>query len=173
MKETVREIIVTNEEETRQFALDLAKELKPGDIIGLIGDLGTGKTAMTRYLAEGIGIHARVNSPTFTIVKEYHDGIMPLYHFDIYRVSDYDELFNIGFEEYLYGEGGHRKGLSVVEWADLIEDDMPEETKLIYIEYCGEQNNESCGVQGVNSGEQSIDGIEQGVMEGRKIKCTF
>ena len=146
-KEIKREISVTNEEETRSFALELVRELKPGDIIGLIGDLGTGKTALTRYIAEGMGISGRVNSPTFTIVKEYHEGTMPLYHFDIYRVSDYDELFNIGFEEYLFGEGGHEKGLSVVEWADLIEEDMPEETKYIYLEY---------------------DGVE-----GRKIRCTF
>ena len=128
--EIKRTLKIKNEEETRRFGLDLAHELKAGDVVALIGDLGTGKTALTRYIAEGLGITARVNSPTFTIVKEYRESRLPLFHFDVYRVSDPDELFNIGADEYFYGDG-----VCVVEWADLIEELLPEDTRYIYIEY--------------------------------------
>ncbi|MGN0727361.1 MAG: tRNA (adenosine(37)-N6)-threonylcarbamoyltransferase complex ATPase subunit type 1 TsaE [Anaerovoracaceae bacterium] len=128
--EVKRTLKIKNEEETRRFGLDLAHELKAGDVVALIGDLGTGKTALTRYIAEGLGITARVNSPTFTIVKEYRESRLPLFHFDVYRVSDPDELFNIGADEYFYGDG-----VCVVEWADLIEELLPEDTRYIYIEY--------------------------------------
>lgn len=128
--EIKRTLKIKNEEETRRFGLDLAHELKAGDVVALMGDLGTGKTALTRYIAEGLGITARVNSPTFTIVKEYRESRLPLFHFDVYRVSDPDELFNIGADEYFYGDG-----VCVVEWADLIEELLPEDTRYIYIEY--------------------------------------
>ena len=128
--EIKRTLKIKNEEETRRFGLDLAHELKAGDVVALMGDLGTGKTALTRYIAEGLGITARVNSPTFTIVKEYRESWLPLFHFDVYRVSDPDELFNIGADEYFYGDG-----VCVVEWADLIEELLPEDTRYIYIEY--------------------------------------
>ena len=128
--EIKRTLAMGSEEETRKFGLTLADELAAGDVLALIGDLGTGKTALTRYIAEGLGITSRVNSPTFTIVKEYREGRMPLFHFDVYRVSDPEELFNIGCDEYFYGDG-----LCVVEWADLIEEILPENTKYIYIEY--------------------------------------
>lgn len=128
--EIKRTLKIKNEEETRRFGLDLAHELKAGDVVALMGDLGTGKTALTRYIAEGLGITARVNSPTFTIVKEYREGRLPLFHFDVYRVSDPDELFNIGADEYFYGDG-----VCVVEWADLIEELLPKDTRYIYIEY--------------------------------------
>ena len=128
--EIKRTLKIKNEEETRRFGLDLAHELKAGDVVALIGDLGTGKTALTRYIAEGLGITARVNSPTFTIVKEYRESRLPLFHFDVYRVSDPDELFNIGADEYFYGDG-----VCVVEWADLIEELLPEDTRYVYIEY--------------------------------------
>ena len=138
-----RIIPIKNEEETRRFAHELAENLAPGDGLALIRVLGTGKTALTAYIAEGLGIKRRVNSPTFTIVKEYTDGRMPLYHFDVYRVSDPDELFNIGIDEYFFGEG-----VCIVEWADLILDILPENTKYIYLAY------------GENEGE-------------RVYKCTF
>lgn len=131
-----RIVPIKNEEETRRFAHELAAELTPGDVLALIGDLGTGKTALTSYVAEALGIKRRVNSPTFTIVKEYTDGRMPLYHFDVYRVSDPDELFNIGIDEYFFGEG-----VCIVEWADLISDILPENTKYIYLAY-GEKEGE-------------------------------
>lgn len=131
MKEIVRTIKMNNEEDTKAFGLELAKGLEQGDVVALIGDLGTGKTALTRYIALGLGINARINSPTFTIVKEYDGGRLPLYHFDVYRLDgNIDELYNIGIEEYFYG-----KGVSVVEWADMIYDELPENAKYIYIEY--------------------------------------
>ncbi len=128
--EIARTVKIKNEEATKKFGIKLAKELVPGDVIALIGDLGTGKTALTGYIAEGLGIKKKVNSPTFNIVKEYHDGRMPLFHFDVYRIHDPGEMFNIGAEEYFYGGG-----VCIIEWADLIEDVLPENTKYIFIEY--------------------------------------
>ncbi|MBQ4649840.1 MAG: tRNA (adenosine(37)-N6)-threonylcarbamoyltransferase complex ATPase subunit type 1 TsaE [Firmicutes bacterium] len=128
--EIVRTIKIKNEQETEKFGLKLAKDLKAGDVLALIGDLGTGKTALTSYIAQGLGISQRVNSPTFTIVKEYHDGRLPLYHFDVYRIIDPEEMFNIGADEYFFGGG-----VCVIEWADLVEEVLPENTKYIYIEY--------------------------------------
>lgn len=128
--EIKREIIIKNEKETESFGRALAEELKAGDVLALIGDLGTGKTALTRYIAKGLGVEERITSPTFTIVKEYTEGRLPLYHFDVYRVSDADELFNIGIEEYFFGSG-----VCIVEWADMILDILPENTKFIYLEY--------------------------------------
>lgn len=125
-----RSLTLKNEEETRQFGLDLAENLKAGDVIALIVNLGTGKTALTRYVAEGLGIHERISSPTFTIVKEYDSGRLPLYHFDVYRIADPEEMFNIGADEYFFGQG-----VCVVEWADMIEELLPENTKYIYLEY--------------------------------------
>ena len=128
--EIARTVKIKNEEDTKNFGLKLAGELKEGDVLALIGDLGTGKTALTSYIAEGLGISQRVNSPTFTIVKEYHDGRLPLYHFDVYRIIDPEEMFNIGADEYFFGGG-----VCVIEWADLVEEVLPENTKYIYIEY--------------------------------------
>lgn len=125
-----RSLTLKNEEETRQFGLDLAENLKAGDVIALIGNLGTGKTALTRYVAEGLGIHERISSPTFTIVKEYDSGRLPLYHFDVYRIADPEEMFNIGADEYFFGQG-----VCVIEWADMIKELLPENTKYIYLEY--------------------------------------
>lgn len=124
----MKEIRCRNEQDTAALARQLAQASKPGDIIALIGELGTGKTTLTRYIARALGIGERITSPTFTIVKEYHSGRIPLYHFDVYRVSDPDELFEIGCEEYFYGTG-----LCIIEWADLIEDILPAETKKIRI----------------------------------------
>lgn len=126
-----RELIIKNENETRDFALKLAEELEAGDVLALIGDLGTGKTALTGYIAQGFGISDNIVSPTFTIVREYTDGRLPLYHFDVYRLADSEEMFNIGAEEYFYEKGG----VCVIEWADIVEDILPADTKYIYIEY--------------------------------------
>ena len=126
-----RELIIKNENETRDFALKLAEELEAGDVLALIGDLGTGKTALTGYIAQGLGISDNIVSPTFTIVREYTDGRLPLYHFDVYRLADSEEMFNIGAEEYFYEKGG----VCVIEWADIVEDILPADTKYIYIEY--------------------------------------
>ena len=126
-----RELLIKNENETREFGLKTAGELEAGDVLALIGDLGTGKTALAGYIAEGLGIKENIVSPTFTIVREYTSGRLPLYHFDVYRLADSEEMFNIGAEEYFYEKGG----ICVIEWADIVEDILPADTKYIYIEY--------------------------------------
>lgn len=118
-------------EETALFAEKLAKRLHPGDIIALEGDLGAGKTTFTKGLAIGLEIKRNVNSPTFTIIKEYQ-GVLPLYHMDVYRVED--SLEDLGFEEYFEGEG-----VTVVEWAHLIGEQLPPERLEIYIYHEGDQ----------------------------------
>lgn len=126
----MRKLILKNEDETRAFGMELGASLRKGDIVALIGDLGTGKTALTKYIAEGLGIRETITSPTFTIVQEYRQGRLPLYHFDVYRIGDPEEMYELGYEEYFYGDG-----VCVIEWADLIEELLPEYTKVIRIEY--------------------------------------
>ncbi|MBA4495572.1 tRNA (adenosine(37)-N6)-threonylcarbamoyltransferase complex ATPase subunit type 1 TsaE [Paenactinomyces guangxiensis] len=112
--------ITRNERETRGLALRMAKFLKRGDVLALEGDLGAGKTTFAQGLAEGLGIEQKVDSPTFTIVKEY-GGQIPLYHMDVYRVESPDE--ELGLEEYFYGDG-----ICLVEWASRVKPLLPEET---------------------------------------------
>ena len=126
----MRNVIIRDETETKKFAIDVAQTLKKGDVIALVGDLGTGKTTLSKYIAEALGITETITSPTFTIVQEYHSGRLPLYHFDVYRVDDIEEMYRIGYEEYFYGEG-----VCIVEWADIVEEIIPEDAKVIFIEY--------------------------------------
>ena len=135
-EEIMREIIIRNEADTKAFGYELAKSLKPGTVIALIGNLGTGKTTLTKYIAEGLGVREMLTSPTFTIVKEYYSGRMPLYHFDVYRLESAAQLFDIGAEEYFYGQG-----VSILEWADQVAEILPDETLCIFIEY-GENEGE-------------------------------
>ena len=132
----MRNVIIRDETETKKFATDVAQTLKKGDVIALVGDLGTGKTTLSKYIAEALGITETITSPTFTIVQEYHSGRLPLYHFDVYRVDDIEEMYSIGYEEYFYGEG-----VCIVEWADIVEEIIPEDAKVIFIEY-GEDEGE-------------------------------
>ena len=159
MKKTIlRSVKVNNEEETRAFGHEIAANAYSGEVIALIGPMGTGKTALTRYIAEGLGVKERISSPTFNIIKEYRSGRLPLFHFDVYRLAGQEaelltngesspeaieELYNIGADEYFFGDG-----ISIVEWADLVSEALPEETEYIFIEY------------GENEGE-------------RTYKCTF
>jgi tRNA threonylcarbamoyladenosine biosynthesis protein TsaE len=131
-----RNVTIKNEDDTCAFGVALGKAAKAGQVIGLIGDLGTGKTTLSRYIGEGLGVTETINSPTFTIVKEYESGRLPLYHFDVYRLSDSEEFFNIGAEDYFNGNG-----VCIVEWADLVQSEMPEDTIYIFIEY-GEKEGE-------------------------------
>ena len=141
--EIKRTINIKNEEETKEFGLKIGQEAVPGQVIGLIGDLATGKTTLTKYIARGLGVEENISSPTFMIVREYHGGRMPLYHFDVYRIGDPEELFDIGADEYFDGDG-----LCVVEWADMVMPQLPEDSMFICIEY------------GASEGE-------------RTYKCTF
>lgn len=108
-------------EQTVEIGLKLGETLKQRDIVCLTGDLGAGKTAFTSGIAAALGVKSHITSPTFTIVNEY-SGTIPLYHFDVYRISDPGEMFEIGFEEYIFGNG-----VVVIEWADLIEELLPDE----------------------------------------------
>ena len=107
-----------NVTETEALGMALAKQLRAGSIIAYLGDLGAGKTAFTRGLAQGLGCTGRVTSPTFTIVNEY-EGTLPLFHFDMYRLNDADELFDIGWDDYL-----NRGGVCAVEWSENIEEEL-------------------------------------------------
>lgn len=127
-------VIIKNESETAAFGIELGKRACPGTVIALTGDLGAGKTTLTKAIAQGLGISDMITSPTFNIVKEYDGGRLPLYHFDVYRIGDTDEMYELGYEEYFYGNG-----VCVVEWADLIEDLLPENAVRIQLEYGGEE----------------------------------
>ena len=128
-------IITHSPEETFAFGKETGRHAKPGEIYTLDGDLGAGKTHLTRYIAEGLGIRSGLVSPTFTIVCEYDEGRLPLYHFDVYRVHGEDELFELGFDEYIHG-----KGVCVIEWADLVRDLLPAETLWIELAYGSEED---------------------------------
>ncbi len=116
-------------EETLEIGRKLGQEAQPGQVYTLIGDLGVGKTVFTQGIAAGLGIEEPICSPTFTIVQEYDTGRMPFYHFDVYRIGDIEEMEEIGYEDYFYGDG-----LTMIEWANLIEEILPETYKEITIE---------------------------------------
>lgn len=107
----------------------MGTEARPGDVYTLVGDLGVGKTVFTQGLAGGLEVAEPVNSPTFTIVQVYEEGRLPFYHFDVYRIGDAEEMEEIGYEDYFYG-----KGVCLIEWADLIEELLPEHYTEIKIE---------------------------------------
>ncbi|MDE6386870.1 MAG: tRNA (adenosine(37)-N6)-threonylcarbamoyltransferase complex ATPase subunit type 1 TsaE [Lachnospiraceae bacterium] len=116
-------------EETFALGRQLGEQAKAGDVYTLIGDLGVGKTVLTQGVAAGLGIEEPINSPTFTIVQIYEEGRLPFYHFDVYRIGDVEEMEEIGYEDYFYGEG-----ICLIEWANLIEEILPTEYRQITIE---------------------------------------
>src|SRR5690554_1339069 len=118
-------------EESHELAIQLGSRLRKGDVITLAGDLGAGKTSFTKGLAKGLGVTRNVNSPTFTIMKEY-EGRLPFYHMDAYRIED--EFEDLGLDEYFHGDG-----VSVVEWPSMIEEQLPEHRLAIQIDYLGER----------------------------------
>lgn len=124
----VREWITNAEQETEALGFRLGQALQPGTVIAYTGDLGAGKTAFTRGMARGLSIPDRVTSPTFTIVNEYEGGRLPLFHFDMYRLGSSDELFEIGWEDYLA-----RGGVCAVEWSENVEDALESDTIRIDI----------------------------------------
>ena len=128
------EYITNSPAETEAVGAALARVLEPGAVIAYRGDLGAGKTAFTRGLARGLGVKEPVTSPTYTIVNEYLSGSMPLFHFDMYRLGSEDELFDIGWEDYL-----ERGGVCAVEWSENVDDAM-EDAVYITIEKLGEES---------------------------------
>ena len=127
MKETVYETF--SAAETHALGKKIGETARPGDVYTLVGDLGVGKTVFTQGIAQGLGIEEPICSPTFTIVQVYEEGRMPFYHFDVYRIGDIEEMDEVGFEEYVMGEG-----VSLIEWANLIEEILPERRTNILIE---------------------------------------
>lgn len=115
--------------ETYELGVKIGKEAVKGHVYTMVGDLGVGKTVFTQGMAEGLGIQEPISSPTFTIVQVYEEGRLPFYHFDVYRIGDISEMDEIGYEDYIYGEG-----ISLIEWANLIEEILPDERISITIE---------------------------------------
>lgn len=118
-----------SEKDTRDLGYQMGQDAKPGTVICLDGDLGVGKTVFTAGFAEGLGIRTAICSPTFTILQVYEEGRLPLYHFDVYRISDPSEMDEIGFDEYAFGSG-----VCLIEWGSLIDEILPEGT--VYINIC-------------------------------------
>ena len=116
-------------EETFEVGRKIGMNAKPGQIYTLTGDLGVGKTVFTQGVAAGLGITEPVNSPTFTIIQEYEDGRLPFYHFDVYRIADLEEMEEIGYDDYFFGQG-----ICLIEWAELIEEILPEKRIEVTIE---------------------------------------
>lgn len=116
-------------EETFALGQRIGQEARPGDVFTMVGDLGVGKTVFTQGVAAGLGITEPVSSPTFTIVQVYEDGRLPFYRFDVYRIGDVEEMEEIGYEDYFYGGG-----VTMIEWANLIEEILPESYRQITIE---------------------------------------
>lgn len=118
-----------NEKETFELGEKIGKEAKAGQVYTLLGDLGVGKTVFTQGLAKGLGIDEPISSPTFTIVQVYEEGRLPFYHFDVYRIGDIEEMDEIGYDDYIFGQG-----VSLIEWANLIEEILPPARTEIVIE---------------------------------------
>ena len=129
-KEFKKEIIETHSaQETFALGQRIGLEALPGQVYTLIGDLGVGKTVFTQGFAKGLGIEETVNSPTFTIIQVYDEGRIPLYHFDVYRIGDPEEMYEIGYEDYFFGEG-----VCLIEWSKLIEELIPSDAATVLIE---------------------------------------
>ena len=124
-------------QETRALGSSLARQLRPGDVLLLWGDLGAGKSEMTRGIAEGLGVSGPVTSPSFTILNVYDDGRIPLYHFDWYRLNSVDELYEMGMDEYLGGDG-----VAVVEWPSQCPEAIPETHLAVRLTPVGENERE-------------------------------
>ena len=116
-------------EETFALGKKIGEMARPGEIYTLTGDLGVGKTVFTQGVAAGLGITEPVSSPTFTIIQEYDSGRLPFYHFDVYRIGDIEEMDEIGYDDYFFGQG-----ICLIEWANLIEEILPENRREIVIE---------------------------------------
>ena len=140
------EFLTRSEAETEALGSRLAERLRPGAVVACRGDLGLGKTAFTRGLARGLGCRERVTSPTFTIVNEYEGGRLPLFHFDLYRLEGAEDLFDIGWDDYL-----DRGGVCAVEWSERAAEALPPETVFVTLRRCLENENwRTVTVEGVD-----------------------
>ncbi len=132
----MKKYITNSEEETKNLGAEFSKNLQKNDIVALIGNLGGGKTVFTKGVALGLGIKDLITSPTFTLINEYN-GKYPLYHFDLYRLSDIDELYSIGYDEYFSSNG-----VCLIEWADKFIDEFPDSIYVVKFLYAGENKRE-------------------------------
>ena len=139
--------------ETENIAKAFSKELKTGDVVCLNGDLGTGKTAFVQGLVKALGYAEPISSPTFTIVNCYEGARLPIYHFDVYRIEDSDEMYEIGYEEYVYGDG-----ISLIEWSEKIKDILPCDRYDITIEkdYSKHEDYRKITIERIQSNEDII-----------------
>ncbi|MDH7568747.1 MAG: tRNA (adenosine(37)-N6)-threonylcarbamoyltransferase complex ATPase subunit type 1 TsaE, partial [Armatimonadota bacterium] len=125
-------LVIHSSEEMQELGRLLGRLLGPGDVVCLRGDLGTGKTTLTQGIAAGMGVHGQVASPTFTLVHE-HPGAVPLFHLDAYRLENADELWDLGFEEYLRGDG-----VVVIEWGERVVEALPDSRLTLWLDYAGD-----------------------------------
>lgn len=142
-------------EELKKIAYNLGKIMKGQEVIALIGDLGTGKTTFVKEFAKALNIFENIKSPTFNYVLEYTSGRVPLYHFDVYRLDNSYEVYDTGYEEYISGNG-----VVIVEWANIIENELPENYIRIELKYCIEENLREIEISAINNSE-----IEKEIME--------
>ena len=134
-------IIVNSLKDTREFSKEFAKEIKNGDVILLNGEIGAGKTTFTKFLLENLGVKSIVSSPTFTLLNEY-EGEFPIYHFDMYRISTPEELYELGFEDFLNSKNSPyvKTGLTIVEWGENVKEILPKDAIVVNIEKLGENS---------------------------------
>lgn len=144
------EIKLTNLEETESFGIRLGELLKSGDILCLNGDLGAGKTTMTKSIGLGLGVNEYITSPTFALINQYR-GRIPVYHFDVYRLENVDELYDLGFDEYFYGDG-----VCIIEWAERIERMIPKERIVINIKKGNTENERILHIEGLGKRYEDI-----------------
>lgn len=136
------QIKINGLEETKEFGIKLGKLLNSGDILCLNGDLGAGKTTLTKSIGIGLGVTDYITSPTFALINEY-EGRVPVYHFDVYRLENVEDLYDLGFDDYFYG-----KGVCIIEWADKIEKLLPEERIVLDIEKGEDENSRVINIIG-------------------------
>jgi tRNA threonylcarbamoyladenosine biosynthesis protein TsaE len=135
-------ITTSSEEETVRSGFEFSRKLVRGDVVALFGDLGSGKTRFAKGISQGLGIKESVTSPTFTIVNEHHGGRFPVYHFDFYRLRSISELNEIGFDEYLFGDG-----ICIIEWADLILERLPQKRYDIVLKQRTNDNDRTIQIE--------------------------
>jgi len=136
------QIKIRNLEETKIIGKFIAKNLTKGTVICLDGDLGAGKTTLTQFIAKEFGINENITSPTFTIIKEY-EGILPFYHMDVYRIDSEDDMYDLGYEDYIYSEG-----VCIIEWSQKISNMLPPDRINIYIERTVDENSRVFSIEG-------------------------